>query len=220
TASAPTFGGAITALKNIGFNGNNILVDSYDSADPTYSTGGRYDPVKRKAGGDVCSTDGLIDVQNATVKGKLRTGPTGSYNVGAQGSVGNTNWNSTGLQPGWWANDFNMDFPDVVLPGRNWFAPNPGKGSTYTLGGFDYRIDGDLVLKAGDVMKVTGNATLYVTGNVLMQSQGQGNSFKTSMISIDPGYSFKIYVAGSSAVFTQINGAGNPNNFQYYGLPS
>ena len=69
-------------------------------------------------------------------------------------------------------------------------------------------------------MNISGNATLYVTGNVLMQSQGQGNSFKTSSINIGGNYNFKIYVGGSSAVFTQINGAGNPNNFQYYGLPS
>ena len=60
--------------------------------DPSYSTGGLYDPAKRKAGGDVASTEGMINVQNAKVMGTLYTGPDGSYTIGAEGSVGDLDW--------------------------------------------------------------------------------------------------------------------------------
>ena len=221
TTGAPAFGNAISALQNVTMKGNYIMVDSYDSADPLHSTNGLYNPATRKAGGDVSSTGGVIDVQNANVYGKLRTAPTGSYNVGAQGRVGDLGWAGPGLEPGWYINDYNADFPDVSPPydsGLPVVKQLLGT-NTYILGAGQYYNSGSFTLKANETLYVAGNATLYVTGDFTMQSQTQ------SYISIASGASLKIYVgtvSGSpvSATFTQVNNNGNAFNFQYYGLPS
>ena len=103
-AVKPAFEAAIVAKRDIVFSGNKIEVDSYDSNDPTHSTtNGLYNKATRKAGGDVASTEGFINVGNAEVKGKLYTGPinAGQYSVGPSGSVGDLNWNGPGIQTGW-----------------------------------------------------------------------------------------------------------------------
>ena len=218
TKTTPAFSVAMAALQNISFKGNNIAVDSYDSSDPAYSTGRMYDPAKRKAGGDVASTDGLISVQNADVKGKVLTGPDAPIpSIGAMGSVGDLNWNTKGqIQPGWYGNDFNVEFPDVVLPDTSsWLNPTVLPGNTnYVLGSKGYIMpgSGDLSLANNKVLYVSGNAKLYVPGNVSMNSG--------AMIVIGPGASLKIYVAGASATFSKVNTAGDAATFQYFGLPT
>src|SRR6185436_9113521 len=44
----PLFNFALAAIDTIDLNGNNLLVDSFDSTDPLFSTYGQYDPLKRK----------------------------------------------------------------------------------------------------------------------------------------------------------------------------
>jgi len=52
----PMFFGALVVRSNISLGGNNISVDSYDSGDPNHADPwGRYDPLTRKAGGDLFS---------------------------------------------------------------------------------------------------------------------------------------------------------------------
>jgi hypothetical protein len=181
-----------------------------------YSTStGMYDPAKRKAGGDVASVGGLVDVANANVNGKVRTGPSGSYSVGPNGFAGDLNWTGPGIEPGWYANDFNADFKDVTVPDElinSGLTPAPSGTNLYYLNGFDYKLNGDLVMRAKDTMIVTGNARLYVTGNVNMQGQ--------SSIWIADGATLQIYVGGASASFIQVNTAGNANSFFYFGLPT
>jgi hypothetical protein len=182
--------------------------------DPAHSTAkGMYDPATRKAGGDVASISGLVTVGNANVNGKVRTGPNGTANVGPTGFAGDLPWTGPGIQPGWYANDFNADFKDAALPdGFNGVVPTGAGTNLYVLGGFDYQINGDLSMKAKETMIVTGNARLFVTGNVLMQGQ--------SSIWIADGASLEIYVAGPSATFIEVNTAGNANSYKYFGLPT
>jgi hypothetical protein len=214
TATMPVFAGAMAALDNITFKGNDIKVDSFDSMDPKHSTtNGMYDPATRKAGGDVASSFGFVDVGNADVNGKVRTGPNGSYSTGPAGFAGDLNWYGPGIQPGWYANDFNADFPDASVPdGFSGIAPMGAGTNTYVLGNFDYTISGNLNMRASDHMLVAGNARLYVTGDVLMQG--------LSSITITPGASLSIYVAGASATFAKVNIGGNANSFAYFGLPT
>jgi hypothetical protein len=129
TSLSTLFRGAAAARVNVDLKGNYISTDSFISTDPNYSTNGRYDAAKRRAGGDIASTGGVINVQNADVMGTLYTGPNGSYTVGSQGSVGDVAWvlgGSNGLQPGHYKNDFNMDFPDVLAPYQSAAAPASG----------------------------------------------------------------------------------------------
>ena len=102
TTTSPAFAGAMAALNNISFKGNQISIDSYDSmSGGLYSTStGMYDPAKRKAGGDIASTDGIINIQNANIMGTLPN------LVLADGTATTASvvWNSPsmGMNPGEW----------------------------------------------------------------------------------------------------------------------
>jgi hypothetical protein len=218
--AAPLFAVAMVAKEKIDFKGFNTATDSFDSDNATYSSNGRYDPAKTSEAGDVASSFGLVNVGNAKIKGKVQTGPTGNSDIGSNGSVGSAAWvngGNIGIQPGWSANDFNVDFPDVLEPFSSGFSPVSGTvgatNYTYVLGSDNYLMT-SLTLKSKEMMYVNGNAVLYVTGDVLMQ----GNS--SSQIIIGPGASLTVYVGGASAVFTQVNNQGNAKSFSYYGLPA
>ena len=72
-------------------NGNNISTDSYDSADPNYSTNGLYTPLRRKANGDVVTGGLVLNVGNANVRGHVRTAPGGWVTWSNNVSVGDLN---------------------------------------------------------------------------------------------------------------------------------
>jgi hypothetical protein len=213
------FGGTMAAKVNVDFKGNMVETDGFDSLDPNYSTNGFYDPMKRKASGDIATTAGVINVQNANIMGTMYTGPQGSYSVGANGSVGDVPWvqgGNNGVQPGHYKNDLNIDFPEVLAPYSTGVAPAGktigGTNYTWALGNSDYYYDQKATFKTGDIILVTGSqARLYVTSDFLMQG--------SSSIVIAPGASLELYVGGANSTITSINNAGNCSTFKYYGLP-
>jgi hypothetical protein len=87
-------------------------IDSFDSEDVRYNTGGRYDPAKHKDGGYAASIYG--NLTGETVNGSIGTGPLGV----ASGNVGDFAWTGShnGIQPGHYANDVNFSFPEVQAP--------------------------------------------------------------------------------------------------------
>ncbi len=111
----------------------NIRMDSFDSTDPTYNTGGRYDSTKTKDNGFVGSIEGSITGGGGAVYGSVGTGPTGS--ASSAGDVGDAAFHAgggSGIQAGKYANDLSMSFPDVTAP---WaigagFAPSGGSVTT------------------------------------------------------------------------------------------
>lgn len=219
TSEASLYRGLIAARVSVDLKGNGITTDSFDSMDPNHSTNGLYDPTKRKAGGDIASTGGIINVQNADVKGTLYTGPEGSYTIGANGSVGDLSWPmGGGMQPGHYKNDFNMDFPEVLPPYATAIPPTGaavgGTNYTWVLGNGNYMASdaNGVKLKNGDTILVTGRARVYVTGDFIMQNG--------SSIIIAPGASLQLYVGGANTTIATLNNAGNCANFTYFGLPS
>jgi hypothetical protein len=82
----------------------------------------------------------------------------------------------------------------------------------YALGTGNYQMQ-SLSMTGGKLI-VTGDAVLYVTGDVSMTGQAQ--------LIVAPGGSLKIYVAGSSANFGGngiLNQSGDTTKFTYFGLP-
>src|SRR5262245_38759446 len=68
TTNVPMFGQAMAVQLDITTKGNDIMIDSYDSSDSTHSTtNGLYDPATHKAGGDICSLGGFVNIQNANI---------------------------------------------------------------------------------------------------------------------------------------------------------
>jgi hypothetical protein len=127
-----------TGMRGLITKGNVIMnggtsIDSFDSQDPTYNTLGRYDSTKNKDGGYVASVFG--DVTAETIYGSVGTGPTGA----AGGTVGDFAWvaSNTGVQPGKYANDVNLAFPEVQAPWSGGASSLPG-GGTVALTNYNY----------------------------------------------------------------------------------
>ncbi|HXT38865.1 MAG TPA: hypothetical protein VN887_02470 [Candidatus Angelobacter sp.] len=222
---------AMLAKGQIDLKGNNIATDSFDSQDPNYSTNGKYDSSKHKANGDVATNQGLVNsvnVGNADILGHVHTGPNGSVSIGANGSVGDLSWKSsgnTGVEPGYTADDSNVDITDVQTPpwvSGGYSTPSGGKwpplvGSTYDLilaGGNNYVVNGNF---SGKIIVVgSGNANVYISPSGSFSMTGQ------DQITISTNTSLQVYNAASSA---SIGGNGVVNNadalaFLYWGLPS
>ncbi len=218
------FAKGMVAKGQIDLSGNNIQTDSFDSSDPNYSNGGRYDSSKAKDSGDVATNSGLtnsFNVGNADIYGHASTGPGGSISIGSNGSVGSRAWHNThssGIQAGWTSDDMNVAFPDVKAPfSGGAFTPVAGNIGTdhyeFIIPAGNSQLD-TISLSGQQKIIVTGDAVLYVTGNISMTGQGQ--------IIIAPGASLKLYVAGASTSFggNGIANSGTAMNFQYYGLPT
>lgn len=217
---------AMVARGQINLNGNNITTDSFDSQNPLYSTGGQYDPSKRRDNGDVATNSGLVNslnVGNADIYGEVSTGPGGSISVGSNGGAGSLAWHAGGnhgIEPGYSSDDMNVSFPDVTAPFAVGLPPAPGNVSgtnyNYVLSNGNYSMSSlSMSGSANNRMLITGNARLYVTGNVSLSG--------SSSIVIAPGASLKMYVAGASASLGGngvVNGSASATNFSYFGLPS
>ncbi len=103
----------IVARKSITMNGN-TRIDSFDSANPAYSTNGRYDSTKFHDSGYAGAVSGNVAAQGDGVWGYIATGPGGS----ASGNAGDVTWmaSHSGIQTGHYTKDLNVSFPDAVVP--------------------------------------------------------------------------------------------------------
>jgi hypothetical protein len=217
-------GASMVAKGTIDFSGQNVETDSFDSSDPNYSTDGMYDPTKTKPNGDVRTNAGAgkvaaINVGNADIRGRVITGPDGVVNVGSGGSVGDMAWvnaGTQGIEPGYHLDDMNMDIPDVKEPfSDNYFTP---VGGTIDQVSYKYILD-----QSGNYMTRTLNGSVLVTGNATLWVTGDVNIGSGEFIQIAPGASLKLYVSGNSATIGGngiVNGNGSTTSFAYYGLPT
>jgi hypothetical protein len=232
------FAKGMVAKGNIDLAGNGISSDSFDSSSTNYSTNGKYDPAKKKAGGDIATNSSVVDsldVWNAEVYGKVSTGPGGNVKI-QKGSVGSLAWvdsGKTGIQPGWSTDDMNVYFPDVDVPtGYTTLYSMPGawgpgvKSMPWTINGtnqyFDYLIAGNYNYDCKFSL-ILNNKTMCIAGNVILIIRGDNFTISGSGgITIAPGGSLQIYMDGR---YTDIGGngimnmAGNAMNFAYWGSP-
>jgi hypothetical protein len=224
TSLVAVFSRGMVAKEQIDLGGNSMELDSFDSVDPNYSTLGMYDPSKRKDNASIATNSSLtnsFNVGNATIRGKISTGPGGVPNIGGSGSVGSDSWvngGNDGIQAGAFKDDMNVSFPDVEEPFVSALPPVGGTDAsgnvyTYILGDGDWQISSPLKFD-GQVL-VTGNAVLYVTSAM---NFGSGEFIK-----IQPGASLKLYVSAANVSIGGkgvLNETGDAANFAYYGLPS
>ena len=210
--------------------GSDFVIDSFDSSDPGHSTNGKYDPDKAKANGNLASTSteaGAIQIQDSKIIGHVYTPPTGAYNLGQNGMVGDQAFqsnpaNAGKVQPGFYSNDLNTTIPDVK-------APPSLQSYSYPIGGlvngvlYDYILaSGGYQLPPGTTLKgkilVLGEATLYVPKDARIQF----GSSDVITISSSLAASLSIYNASAAdAVFADVsNASGMAAMFSYYGLPS
>lgn len=158
TERSAMFTKAMLAKGQINLNGNNIATDSFDSTNPAYSTSGKYDVNKRKDNGDVATISGVVNalsIGNADIRGHVATGPNGTMTIGPNGAVGDSAWvaGSSGIKPGYSANDLNIDIKDVSLPGVNWTATSSG---TYPVGStnFNFKFDSSTYYQVQNLLRL------------------------------------------------------------------
>jgi hypothetical protein len=207
----------ISAKQTIDMSGQ-IVVDSFDSANPLYNTGGQYDVTKRKDGGDIGTnqnTPGAMTFGGqAQVHGDLATGPLGTVSVtGGNVKIGTSAFiagGGSGLQTNMYTKDMNVSFSDVTLPytnslnNLNIFPPTVAPLPLYTLGGSDYHINSLSVPSGRQILVTGGNARLVVTANINI----------TGEIVIQPGASLHIYLR-SGTVYIAGNGLRNQPGLAY-----
>jgi len=225
----PLFAFAVAAKGGIDFKGNNVAIDSFDSGDTNYSTGGLYDPAKRKDNGDVVTDDTMINslsVGNARILGHARTGPgTNTIILGANGAVGSKAWvqsGQQGIEPGWSADDLNISWPDAKAPFTGGaFTPSGGyiTNVSTTIGtNITYY---DYILGDGNYQVSALNGSVYVQGNaVLLVTSTSSATFRS--LTIAEGKSLQLYNQAPSFSLSAIlwlNGYGTAAQFAYYGMP-
>jgi hypothetical protein len=222
TKRDPLFSKAMVAKGEIDLRGRNIVTDSFNSTRPELSTNGRYDPTKASDKGDVATNSSLtnsLNVGNATIKGRVATGPLGTVAIGPNGAVGDSAWVDSrikGIQPGWSCDDMSVDFKEVQRPFTSGYsmpiggiAPD-GTWYDFILGSAAYQLSSF----RGKVL-VTGEAVLHVTDSM----EFTGND----VIIIQPGASLELYVSAPDVLIGGngvLNLDGNALSFQYLGLPS
>jgi hypothetical protein len=226
TINSALFSAAIVTKSNFSMNGNNTLVDSFDSSSSLYSTLGQYVVSKRKANGTIAtdaSVVGDISLGNGNIYGHVYTGPgtaQSAVQVGPNGAVGDAAWNagSSGIETGFWSGDFNMNIPDVSPPATGG-APPAAVGGVITLNGGAYTVTPANV-------SAFNSATINVTAPTTVWVQG---SFSTGLtIAPTNSASLALYVGttGGSGDSLSLSGNGAINtpgiaaNLQFYGLPS
>ena len=220
TTNNPVFNKGLIARYGIDMNGNNVTVDSYDSSNPAFSTNGRWDVTKRRARGDIASNDTItnaVSVGNANIWGRLATGPGGTASIGPNGKVGDAAWQASGsgIKPGYFTDDMNVEFPDVVLPAGSAGWLPPLNGPNYTLTSGDYRLDSQL---SGKIV-VAPNANVRLLLKAGIRFNGQDS------LTISSNANLKIYLDCPSAAITGqgivgqgiANNSGTPNQCQIYG---
>ena len=194
---------AFGAVNSIQFNGNGVFSDSWNSHDPNLSTGGQYDSNKTSTNGSVASLDGLVNIGNHTINGNLYLGPTASYRSGANQILGTI------------YTDYNVQFPDVVLPTASWLsAPTAAGVHTFTTSG-SYTVNDNFPMVINTGVTVTLNVT-------------KSGSFSPSSVQIHGGTTNSgtayLYLNGPTSVSiagnTAIDASNRPENLYYYGLPT
>jgi Immunoglobulin domain len=241
------FGGFL-CVSNFNFNGNNTLVDSFDSSDPTKSVWqtnrsyngqyyGTYTSPLRTADATVGTDGSIVNVGNALIYGSVDTAPGGAVALQRNGSVGDVAWVPTaGIEPGHQYDDMNVVFSDVVLPPPanpyypTWLSPTYYSAGT-NIGGTIYYymitnitgLSGALTNKIYYILNpFVGQASIFINASNVVLYLTNGISMKAgNALTLNTNSSVEIY---SGTTLDTGNGLVN-NLTQYaralkiYGLP-
>jgi len=205
------FDQAIMSVGVVDLTNQNIVVDSYDSSDPTKSTNGLYDAAKRQENGDIATDGQLIEAGNAQIFGDVAT------NAGTVSGAANI----TGIE----RTDFYQEPIPVGIP--SWAPPTSGSMNATTTLTADatrssaasrYTYNG-ISLSGGKTLTLAGNPNgsqtyieIYITGDMSVSGTGQ--------IIVQPGVTVTIYFAGNVDITGNgvLNSNNQPGDFMLYGI--
>ncbi|HVV02498.1 MAG TPA: collagen-binding domain-containing protein [Verrucomicrobiae bacterium] len=205
TSITPLFTVAMGAKLAIDMSGNSLATDSFDSGDTNRSSNGLYNSGKAGTNGDIASIAGVINIGNHTINGDVYLGPTATFQTG-------------GTVTGKINHDFNVDFPDVVLPAPVTSFLTASATST-KIGGVTYTYcftnSNSYVLPGGGSIYVAPGAkvTLYTASDI--------SSIYVAGTAANAG-TLQVYLAASSFTLSGNATAEAPAaaNLSIWGLPS
>ena len=216
SAATAMFTAALEAPVSVELKGNGTHIDSYDSLDPLHSLpNGGYDPKTAKDGGDVIvyGGPGALNIGNGDINGKIKVGPDTTYTVGANGSVGSTTWNQSGVQPGWSESVEETDYPPITAPAGG-SKPTGGKVGNTT---YQYILSGNNTVYETDSL----NGSMYVKGtNVSLVVNKTLTIGSQDTIIIEKNASLQLYVRAADVTLSGVaNQSTDALHFMYFGLP-
>src|SRR5437764_1803672 len=174
------FDQAIMSVGVVDLTNQNIVVDSYDSTDPTKSTNGLYDPVKRQENGDIATDGQLIEAGNAQIYGDVAT------NAGTVSGAANI----TGIE----RTDFYQEPIPLGAPSWSTWNSSPSLVTGTTTINADATKGSAASRYSLSSISLSGNKTLTVAGNpngsqtyIEMYVTGDISVSGTGQIVVQPG---------------------------------
>ncbi len=200
----PLLNVAFAAINSVQMNGSGLAADSFNSSNPALSSNGQYDPTKTSTNGNVASVYGPVNFGNHNIAGSLYLGPGVTTYVVTPGQVSGSIYT-----------DFNVSFPDVVLPDTTWQAATGmtvKKTTTYdftTSGDYYITTSGDIIVEPGVSVRIRMDATSFSPANIhVVSTNGVSGSLTIYQVSGTVDMSGNVTVD-----------SGRARNFYYYGLP-
>jgi hypothetical protein len=192
------------AVDDINMNGNGAATDSWNSYDTNLSNNGVFDSSRVRSNGSVASVSGVVNVGNHSILGNLYLGPNASYASSSNQVTGTVYY------------DYNVQFPDVVMPTNTWFI------APVTNGIHDFTS-----VNAGVVQSFVINDSLpiQVEPGVQVTLDVKTSNFQPGSVTILGGTTnsgrLTVYQESGTATISG-NGSGpgaRPDSFWYWGLP-
>ena len=207
------FNQAAMSVGVMDLTNQNIVVDSYDSSDPSKSTNGLYDVAKRQQNGDITTDGQIIDAGNAQIFGDVGTNSgtvTGAANItGVERTdfyqepipVGAPSWLAVNATVTLVTNTTTLTasaVPDLPVSRYVLSALSLSGGKTLTL--------------AGDPNGATTYIEIYVVGDISIGG--------TSQITVKPGVKATIYFTGNIDISGNgiVNTNNQPGDLMFYGV--
>jgi hypothetical protein len=231
--SDPVLGqtGGIVVKNSVTFIGNSVVVDSYNSVDTNFSTGGLYDASKAKDNGDILcngTTVGCVALGNASVFGHVVTAPNGTATTGSQGAIGSHVWQTgnKGIEPNgtegqiWYSHNANIVLPDIAAPFFSGSTPGgpvdivSGNPGSYVTNHYDHSLLGATYYYSGNL---SGN-TIVLNASQLYLPNGLTG---TETFTIATNARLDLFVGGTACTLGPItNQGGFSTNFTLWALGS
>jgi hypothetical protein len=220
------FMNALVAKEKITLNGQ-VIIDSFDSADPLHSLNGAYSAALRKDNGNVAtnlSTEDAMDLGGQVlIYGTVATGPVGVIKISDParqiiGKIAYITSGGQGIESERYAKDMNVSFPDVTLPfSGGAMAPL----ENVTVGGIFYRYAMGTGQFRMPTLSISGSEKVMVAGDATLLVDQDVSISESAFIQINAGATFQLYVQkGSVSISGQgVANLGHAANFSLWGMP-
>jgi hypothetical protein len=209
TTNTPLLNVALGAVGSISLSGSGIFTDSFNSSRTNLSNNGHYDSSRTSTNGNVGSVNGPVDFGNHSIDGNLYLGATATFTSSSNQVMGKV------------FNDFNINYPDVVLPS----LPFPTSFGLLPTLAPDLNLYNHVFLTSGNYT-VADTGSIYVAANASVILKVTASAWSPGAVhiagSITNSGQLTVYMQGASTTLggnTTVD-SGVAGNFTYYGLPS